>query len=1003
MVRLALALLLVFVASCSCDGADTTTLEPRLAVGPGLPAGTDGTLLLDFGEVAIGAEATRLVELRNAGTSRLEVEPLALEAPFIGPGAEPLVLPPGGSAQVSIRFRPTSEGSAEALLHVRSNGGALDLRLVGRGVVPTVACEPGLVHFGNVLRWTEYERTVTCENRGSVATVLGAGPMEGESASFFRQSLEAPTELAPGATVAIRVKLFAETLGSMTARFSLAAGTTALGSIDLAASVFASSIEVEPTGSCADFGFVQLGESSERTVRIRNTGNETLRISGLGLDAGPFSLQSPPQTPFEIPADDPLTAEAENERLLILAFTPTSLGRQSGTLWIDSSDRDAPRIEVCLSGFGGGPVLQCNQASLDFGPVAIGTPLVRTLLCTNVGTPVEGTDEDDLRILGASSDSDEFSAAVRTPAAGYPAGSSFALDATYLPLDEGRDFATLTLATSAGELAVPLAGEGLDLLPCSAAVRPPRLAFGSAVPGAAATLEFTVRNEGRGDCLIRDLDLDPDSSSAFSLPDGPIDSIFVAAGSELRVPVSFSPAAAGEAFAGTVRMQISNPSAPALGVPLSGSALPACLRVVPGSVDFGKVVPGCSTGTRSLRAINTCAAPVTVRSATMALGSAPSFTVNAPGLPVQLFEGDTWDFEVAWVPVGPGSETGGVLLLASDSEIPQIVPLAGEGDETALHEDRWIQQNAASVDVLLVIDNSGSMANEQAAIAANMPALLDFASSEGTDFQIGVTTTGTYPAGGNCPGGADGGEDGRLYPINRSHPRILTPQTPDLATHYAYNIQVGACHDLESGLIAMRHALSTPTVDHDDDPRWPQPADGNLGFLRPDASLSVVFVTDDNDHSPDTVGSYFNFLLSLKGYDPSRVSAHAIVGTQQTCDITPAVGHRYLELVRRAGGVVQEICTDDWAATLHSIGTAAFATRNRFPLSGVPMDLDGDGAIRFESGEISVWIDGREAEPETGRGTRWTYDEATNQVVFSPLFRPGPGEEVAVRYRMNCL
>src|SRR5207248_1272634 len=92
-------------------------------------------------------------------------------------------------------------------------------------------------------------------------------------------------------------------------------------------------------------------------------------------------------------------------------------------------------------------------------------------------------------------------------------------------------------------------------------------------------------------------------------------------------------------------------------------------------------------------------------------------------------------------------------------------------------------QSTPKVDMLIVIDNSGSMAEEQRALAANLDHLWNRISLANADFHIAITTTGmqAFTSGfTQCPGGAQGGEGGRFFPVDNSRPRLLTPATPDV-------------------------------------------------------------------------------------------------------------------------------------------------------------------------------------------------------------------------------
>jgi hypothetical protein len=246
-----------------------------------------------------------------------------------------------------------------------------------------------------------------------------------------------------------------------------------------------------------------------------------------------------------------------------------------------------------------------------------------------------------------------------------------------------------------------------------------------------------------------------------------------------------------------------------------------------------------------------------------------------------------------------------------------------------------------------------------------------------------VTTTGIDPTGPTCPGGAQGGEAGRLFPADSSRPRIFTNTTPSLGPALQQAVQVGECAFEQQGLEAMRRALTPPLVDHADAPGTPLGNDGNLGFYRQTASLAVVVVSDDDDTSPDGVSAYVRFLQQLKGAGAAgRASLYAIVPSGETCPSASGQGLRYAEAASRTGGAIESICAPDFGPLLQDVVGRAFSAQTRFPLSGTP---DASG--------VTVTVDGA---PATG----WVYDAPSNTVVFSAP--PPPGSEIDVTYTRGC-
>jgi hypothetical protein len=177
-------------------------------------------------------------------------------------------------------------------------------------------------------------------------------------------------------------------------------------------------------------------------------------------------------------------------------------------------------------------------------------------------------------------------------------------------------------------------------------------------------------------------------------------------------------------------------------------------------------------------------------------------------------------------------------------------------------------------DILFVVDDSGSMSDNQANLAANLGAFIDTlaASPVQNDFRIAVTNTsveaynatattgqaytagpasGTpYPHGAmvaiNQVGGL--GVSGDLIYDTVAYPqtggwggnRILDAGMVSLRQDFKANVLVGtAGSGREQPFRAARHALTDRL------------GDANGGFLRPGARLAVFFVTDEDDCSGD--------------------------------------------------------------------------------------------------------------------------------------------------------
>lgn len=221
-------------------------------------------------------------------------------------------------------------------------------------------------------------------------------------------------------------------------------------------------------------------------------------------------------------------------------------------------------------------------------------------------------------------------------------------------------------------------------------------------------------------------------------------------------------------------------------------------------------------------------------------------------------------------------------------------------------------------DILFVVDNSGSMDDEQENLRRNFGAFIDEIAGAG-DYQLAIVTTDldsidanrqpferrgrvTASYGGqpyyalqngvlNTAGcqfieglehGCFRGDDPSTRIIKSN---VLDKQQQSDA--FKANVLVGSCGSgLERGLDAMIRALERS-----------RDGDCNAGFLRPEANLVIVLVSDEEDSDQPgfnarPIGEYVNQLQQFK--DAARIRVAAIVGSRDgeasRCGLQPTCG-----------------------------------------------------------------------------------------------------------------
>lgn len=174
--------------------------------------------------------------------------------------------------------------------------------------------------------------------------------------------------------------------------------------------------------------------------------------------------------------------------------------------------------------------------------------------------------------------------------------------------------------------------------------------------------------------------------------------------------------------------------------------------------------------------------------------------------------------------------------------------------------DVFQQEIRRKVDILLVVDNSCSMIDEQQKLAGNFDNFIaQFLEAE-VDYQIGVVTTDME----------NPEQAGKL----QGDTKIIASSMPvdEARALFQENVKVCATGSgFEMGLAAAAAAFTdADAIAH------------NAGFLRDDASLSVVFVSDEEDDSPRPVDHYLDQLKGLKGAagyrDDGLINLSSVVG-----------------------------------------------------------------------------------------------------------------------------
>ena len=263
------------------------------------------------------------------------------------------------------------------------------------------------------------------------------------------------------------------------------------------------------------------------------------------------------------------------------------------------------------------------------------------------------------------------------------------------------------------------------------------------------------------------------------------------------------------------------------------------------------------------------------------------------------------------------------------------------------------------VDILWVIDNSGSMADNQDALARNFNNFIGPFLDRKIDFKMGITTTdGTINYNGRMVGDA-----------NKLTSAAAIANKNLFINNFENWVRVGTMGSgVEQGLKTASSFLD----------RY------SSSFLRSDAYLIIVVLSDENDQSERKVSDYIARFQSTKA-NKGMVKAYSIVTQALPKNaVWETVGTRYNEVSDATGGVKAEI-TDDYSTLLKNMGTTIVNLIDKFALAETPYD-----------NQIQVFVDSNEVK------SGWVYDSISRAVKFNSDAIPNEGSKIEIRYKVKA-
>ncbi|MCP4807325.1 MAG: choice-of-anchor D domain-containing protein [Proteobacteria bacterium] len=391
------------------------------------------------------------------------------------------------------------------------------------------------------------------------------------------------------------------------------------------------------------------------------------------------------------------------------------------------------------------------------------------------------------------------------------------------------------------------------------------------------------------------------------------------------------------------------------------------ILVEPSSLDFGGTLKDCPSPKQTVTITNRGGAELEVTDIVLDGNGSTAFGVYSDEVLFTLAPDEVREFEVDFTPEAWVEYDAQVLVVSNDPDEGEVgVDVAGRGSEDAMFEEQWEQEYFSNVDVLWIVDNSCSMSGALAAVNSNFGTFMGEFVDLGLDYHIAVVTTDLD----------DPTQSGKFMGS------VITNATSDPEGEFGSQVDQGADGSgQEQGFGAGEAALSEPLI-----------SGTNAGFLRDDASLATIIVTDEDDDTPGLNSTGFSSWYNGLKTDPEMATFSAISGPAASAcfdfnngvDASPAP--EYVNATDLTGGIHESICADEWDKALQHLSLTAAGMEYEFCLAQEPSNI----------GQMTVTIDATEVEYDYTDG--WIYDVGSNCIIFSGEAIPGPGAMIIASY-----
>lgn len=489
-------------------------------------------------------------------------------------------------------------------------------------------------------------------------------------------------------------------------------------------------------------------------------------------------------------------------------------------------------------------------------------------------------------------------------------------------------------------------------------VTPTALDFGVVTSTEEAVQTFVVKNVGANTLVVEDMELAVGSGAYTILSET---GFFLDIDGEQEIEVMFIPGA-GAVAQGRIDVLSDDADEPVVPVDLAGSGAEPHLLISPSPLNFGDVLVDCGES-GDITLMNVGPEPLVVDDISFKSPDGQMSLVSLPKLPFTLNQTEKVTLTVDYSPTKSGASNGALIVDSNDPDGIKTAVQTGKGISGSTITDDFEIQEDPPVDIIFAVDQSCSMDAVTVPLANAFADFINTIEDVTDGWRIGVVTN----------------DDGcfNVAPFEETY--------PNYEDKFQDAVGMGGCANgyptcnTESLFTLTASALAET---------WTGGCNGN--FLRPNALLHIIMVSDEEEQTSQDPKDIANFLAQYQTYvaDPSYLKVSAIADVYDACGDgggNAAGANRYKDMADDSGGISLDVCNEGWSTQTEDLALASLTHINDFGLS---QDPDEDTLEVYVDGQ--KWLSG------------WVYDPAKNSVRFTDVMDPGQEIEVTYELPQSC-